>query len=217
MKLKLFLILLIVVPVPFSCEDKNECLDLYVDPYYDIQNISFIEVNTYSYTKGNLLNIESTDQDYDNRVYACDSLALYFMAEDLVFHSQYILKAKFGLTQDAFACNSRRPGYAGTRELIDKIYISSNYDFDETHNKNDNLSDIVDIFAYTTAGANKLMRLSDFNEISPYEAPKRFYLLLKRKPTKSMVQQFVIKYYMLSETGEANEYYITTTPVFHVR
>lgn len=217
MKLKLFLILLMVVPVPFSCEDKNECLDLYVDPYYDIQNISFIEVNTYSYTRGNILDIEAADQDYDNLVYACDSLALYFMAEELVFHSQYIPKAKFGLAQETFACNSLRPGYAGTRELIDKIYVSSNYDFDETHNKGDNLGDIVDIFAYTTAGGNKWMPLSEFNQLSPYEAPKRFYLLFKRKPTKSMEQQFVIKYYMLSETGEANEYYITTTPVFHVR
>ena len=150
-KVKILLVLLILAPFPFACEDKNECLDLTVEPYFDIRNFDFKEVNTYSYTKGNILDINITGQDYDNQVYACDSMALYFMAEDLIFHSQHNQKPSFGWMPEAFACNSLRPGYAGTREMVDKIYISSNYDFDETHGKNANLSDIVDIFAYTTS------------------------------------------------------------------
>ncbi len=216
-KLKILLILWILVPLPFACEDKDECLDLYVEPYFDIQNIDFVEVDTYSYTNGNILNIAVTSQDYANQVYACDSMALYFMADELIFHSQHNVKPSFGFIPEAFACNSKRSGYAGTRELVDKIYVSSNYDFDETHKKNDNLSDIIDIFAYTTTGENSLGLLSEYNQNSPYEAPKRFYLLIKRKPTKSMTQQFVVKYYMKSNEGEPTEYYIITTPVFQVR
>jgi hypothetical protein len=194
-------------------------MDLYVEPYFDIQNIAFIEVLTYSRNKVGNLNFEASGQDYDNQEYACDSMALYFMAPDtsLVYHSQHVIKPKFGLIPEAYACNSNRPGYAGTRELVDKIYVSSNYDFDETHSRNDNLGDIVDIYAYTPGGSSRWMQLSDFNRNSPYEAPKRFYLLFKRKPTMSNVQQFVVKYYMQTEEGVSNEYYIITTPVLNVR
>ncbi len=217
-KLKIFIILLILIPLPFSCEDKNECLDLYVEPYFDIQNMVFGEVDLYSDNKG-ILNFNIVDQDYSTMIYPCDSMALYIYVPDtsLTFHSQRIIKPRFGLIPEAIACNSQRSGYAGTRELVDKIYVSSNYDFDETHSKNDNLSDIVRIFAYSSNGDNKWMSLSDFNNNSPYEAPKRFYLLFTRKPTRSKTQQFVIKYYMKTNPGEATEYYIVTTPVFHVR
>ncbi len=217
--LKIALILIILFPVPFSCEDKNECLDLYVEPYFDIQNLVFKEVDLYSFNRGEYLIIEPASQDYAGEVYPCDSLALYFEVPDtsLQFHSQHIITPKAGFMAEAVACNSLRSGYAGTRELIDKIYVSSNYDFDETHNRNDNLSDIIEIFAYSTKGENTRMSLSAYNNNSPYEAPKRFYLLIKRKPTRSKTQQFVIKYYMKTNPGEANEYYIVTTPLLQVR
>ncbi len=218
-KLKILLILFILVPVPFSCEDKNECLDLYVEPYFDIQGMVFSYVDLYSKGKADNLMFDIVSQDYANTIYPCDSMALYFMVPDtsLLFHSQHIMRSKFSFTPEAFACNAKRNGYAGTRELVDKIFISSNYDFDETHDKDYNLSDIIDIFAYTTNGKNEWMSLSDYNKNSPYEAPKRFYLLIKRKPTRSKTQQFVITYYMKTEPGEPTEYYIITTPVFHVR
>jgi len=158
-------------------------------------------------------------QDYDNTVYPCDSLAMYFEAPDtaLLFHSQLIKKNSYNFTSEVLAAEKKRNGYAGTRELIDKIYISSNYDFDETHRKNDNLSDIVKIFAYTNNKSDSWMNLDDYNKLSPYEAPKRFHLLLTRKPTQSSIQQFVIKYYMKNEAGEDSKSFFITSPVFHVR
>jgi hypothetical protein len=206
--------------MPFSCVDKNECGDLYVEPYFDIREMEFKYVDLYweYYIKGkkNLM-WETVSQEFDNVEYPCDSMAMYFEATLLSFHSQNIIQPKFGFTQEVFACNAQRAGWAGTRELVDKIYISSNYDFDETHGKDYDLSDIVDIFAYTTFGKEGWMKLSDYNKTTPYEAPKRFYLLLKRKPTRSMIQQFVIKYYMKTEPGEPVEYYIIPTPIFQVR
>ena len=162
---------------------------------------------------------EIVSQDWGNMVYPCDSMALYFEApqDSLLFHSNNNIRKGFNFTQDVFACVSKRNGYAGTRDLVDKIYISSNFDFDETHNKNDNLSDIVDIFAYTTNGDDSWRPLEEYNNNSPYEAPKRFHLILKRKPTRSTKQQFVIKYYMKNEPGEISKYFIITTPVFNVR
>ena len=44
-KLKIVLILLMLVPMPFSCTDKNECPDLYVEPYFDIREMKFTEKN----------------------------------------------------------------------------------------------------------------------------------------------------------------------------
>ncbi len=219
-KLKILLSFLILAPIPFSCEDKNECFDLYVEPYYDIQDIAFIEVDAYSYTKGGILNINTQSQDYNNMVYDGGSLALYFMAPDtsLSYHSQYIIKPKFSFVQEAYACNSLRPGYKGTQELVDKIYLSSNYDFDETHPAHSDLSDIVDIFAYASGGTNSWMSLRAYNELSPHEAPKRFYLLIKRNPSPDAprTQQFVLRYYMMSNPGEAVESYVVETPLLHV-
>ena len=219
--LKILLIVLMLVPVPFSCKDYNECPDLYVEPYYDIQGLVFSHIDKYYLTqKKGYAMFEIISQDYDNVVYPCDSMALYIYAPDtlLMYHSQHIMKPGFSFTQEVFACN--KSGYAGTRELVDKIYISSNYDFDETHKKDYDLSDIVDIFAYSNDKAvGKWMSLREFNNNSPYEAPKRFHLRIQhgRKPTLSKTQQFVIRYYMETKPGEASEYYVVTTPVIQVR
>jgi hypothetical protein len=163
------------------------------------------------------MKFDSISQDFANIVYPGDSMALYFEQTLLSFHAQNILQPTSGFSSEVFACNPKRNGWAGTRELVDRIHISSNYDFDETHGKNYDLSDIVDIFAYTTNGENGWMRLNDYNSNSPYEAPKRFYLLIKRKPTRSMTHQFVIKYYMKTELDEPPKYFIISTPVFQVR
>jgi hypothetical protein len=220
-KLKILFVLVMLFPVTFSCKDKNECRELEVSPYFSMQRMEFKGVDVYSRNvkTGNFKWETAVSQDYPKMVYPCDSIAFYFECppDELLFHSQNIRKDNFSFMNEAFACNSKRNGYAGTRELIDKIYISSNYDFDETHNRNDNLSDIVDIFAYTTNGKDSWMPLDVYNKNSPYEAPKRFHLLLTRKPTRSMKQQFVIKYYMKNEPGEASKYFIITTPVFQVR
>ena len=220
--LRILLILLMLVPVPFSCKDKNECLDLYVEPYYDIRGMVFKHLDSYYeyYNKNKkYIMFDSFSQDYDNEVYPCENMALYFVVPDtlLQYHSQHIMERRYGFTQEAFACNSKRPGYAGTRELVDKIYISSKYPFDETHPDDTyDLSDIVDIFAYSSNDKESWKSLREYNLNSPYEAPKRFYLLIKRKPTLSKTQQFIIRYYMLAQTGEASEYYVITTPVFQV-
>ncbi len=218
-RLKLLIVLFILIPIPFSCEDKNECLDLYVEPYFDIQNIVFSYLDLYYFNQGEYPIFDIVDQDFATQVYPCDSIALYFEVPDtsLIYHSQHIMKSKFSFTPEAFACNTKRPGYAGTRELVDRIIITSEYDFDDTHNKNDNLSDIARIFAYTSNGNNSWMPLSEYNKNSPYEAPKRFYILIERKPNRSMTQQFVVKYYMISNSGEATENYVITTPILHVR
>ena len=100
----------------------------------------FGEVDLYSYNKGKYLNFDPVGQDYAATVYPCDSMALYVYVPDtsLIFHSERAAKPRLGLIPEAIACNSQRSGYAGTRELVDKIYVSSNYDFDETHGRNDN-------------------------------------------------------------------------------
>ena len=223
MKLKILLVLLMLLPVPFSCKDKNECLEFEREPYFSMQNMAFKYIDLYSINqKTNKLMWTAVGQDYENMIYPCDSLAMYFEAPDtsLLFHSRNYKKNYLSFSQELFACNGKRNGWAGTKDSVDKIFISSNYDFDDTHSKDDNLSDIVGILAYTTNSSkegDKWVPLDEYNRKSPYEAPKRFYLIIRRKPTKSKTQQFVIKYYMKNEPGETSKYFIITTPIFNVR
>ena len=219
-KLKVAFVLLMLFPVSFSCKDKNDCPEgLIVQPYFTMQDMLFKYVDLYWINqKSGKIMWEVVSADYDKTIYPCDSLALYFETDTttLMYHAQNNMNKSFGFMQDLLACGKRN-GYAGTRDLVDKIYISSNYDFDETHNKNDNLSDIVRIFAYTTNGKDSWKPLDEYNKNSPYEAPKRFHLLITHKPTRSKTQQFVIKYYMYNQPGEVSKSFIITTPVFHVR
>jgi len=220
-KLKIALILLMLVPVPFSCsklQDTDEGLDLYVEPYYNMLGMVFTYVDLYYRTPSGTPMFEAIPQDFDNQVYPCDSMAMHFIAPDtlLMYHSQNF-KSSFSLIPEAFASERLRPGWAGTLDLVDKIYISSNYDFDETHNKTDNLSDIVDILPYTPNVKENWMLLSEYNKNSPYEASKRFVLFIKRKPTRSKIQQFVIRFNMITQEGKPSKYFVITTPVFHVR
>jgi len=198
----------------------NDCMDLYVEPYYSAQDMSFKNIDTYWINqKTKTIMFDIVSQDFDNMEYAADSIALYFEVpkDALLYHSICRVRTRFNFTQEAFACVSKRPGWAGTCDLIDKIYISSNYDYDETHGKDYDLSDIVDIFAYTASGTDSWQLLNDYNKNSPYEAPKRFHLLIKRKPTQSKTQQFVVKYYMKNEQGNPSKYFIMETPVFQMR
>ena len=219
--IKILLVILMLLPIPFSCKDKSESLDLYVEPYFRAQDMFFHYVDIYYINpKTKAPTFETINQDYDNTVYPADSMALYFHVPDtqLLYHSQRNIKKGFSFIQESFASTVKRPGYLGTRDLVDKIYISSNYEYDETHGKDYDLSDIVEIIYYSHSGPRYTrMLLSDFNKSSPYEAPKRFYLLIRRKPTKSKTQQFVVKYYMKNEPGTPSKYFIMETPVFHVR
>ena len=219
-KIKILLIVLMLVPIPFSCKD--HCGDgLYVLPYFSMLDLAFKHVDTYSYnSKTKELMVHLISQDFENTVYPCDSMAMYFEAPDdaLLYHSQKNKRNGFGFTQEVMAsCPKRQPGYAGTLEKVDKIWISSNYPFDETHAIDYDLSDIVDIFAYSPTGEETLMLLSDYNLLPDKQAPKRFYLLIKRKPTLSQTQQFVIKYNYLTEPGKQSKSFTVVTPVFQVR
>ena len=220
-KIKIALVLLLLFPISFSCKDRGECPDgLIVQPYFIMKNMTFQYIDLYwiNQKSGDLM-FDLADNDYDNTVYPCDSLAMYFECPEgeLLFHSQKNHLTNFSFASNAFATVCKHNGWSGTHELVDKIYISSNYDFDETHKKNDNLSDIVKILAYTNNSSESWKWLEEYNENSPYEAPKRFYLLMTRKPTFSSVQQFVIKYYFANEEGEQSKQFIITTPVFHVQ
>ena len=227
-KLKILLILLILVPFPFSCKDDcSALLDLYVEPYFKMLDIDFEYVDSYYINKQtNKPMFERISQDFENTVYTCENMALYFKAPDtaLLFHSQNIFKTNgFGFAQEAIACEKKRPGYAGTKELVEKIIISTVYDFDDMHKSGTDISDIVEIFAYTTGGENKDSEdskepLTEYNDNSPYEAPKRFYLLIKTPARLSEIQQFIVHYYMMPQSeGEAAVYYSAQTPKFKVK
>ena len=220
-RLRIILILLMLVPVPFSCkEDCSALLDLYVEPYFQMQDLVFAYVDEYTFNeKTEKLMFKSISQNFDSVVYSCEKMAMYFQAPDtaLLFHSQNTIKKRFGFMHEAIACSAKQPGYAGTLDLVEKIDISSNYDYDDMHHQNYDLSDIVKIFAYTTNGENGWADLDEYNKNAPYQAPKRFYLLLKQPPTLSKVQQFHIRYYMVNQNGGSSRLFEIVTPVFHVK
>jgi hypothetical protein len=223
--LKLLLIVLMLVPVvPFSCVDK--CMEdnlLYRQPFFQMQDLVFAYVDEYSINKKTgKLDFKAISRDYENFVYTSINMAMYFQAPDtaLLFHDTIIvknnIKNRFSLMPEAIACNRRQNGYAGTLDLVERIRISSEYDFDETHLAYYDMSDIVRIFAYTTNGENSWADLDVYNQNSPYEAPKRFYLLLKRNPTLSKIHRFRVRYVLRTPEGKTREFEVRT-PLFNVR
>jgi len=223
-KLKILLIVFMLVPVAkYSCTDKcNEDNDkLYRQPYFSMQDLVFVHVDEYTHNnKTEKLMFKSISQNYDSVVYTAINMAMFFQAPDtsLLFHDAINNSRKtFGFFPEAIACNRLQNGYAGTKDLVDKIYISSEFDFDETHPKGYDMGDIVKIFAYTTKGENSWDDLDNYNRNSPYEAPKRFYLLLKRNPTLSKTHRFTVSYYMKTEEGQKPKSFIMRTPFFTVK
>jgi hypothetical protein len=202
-------------------------MGLNVFPYYQMQDLAFRYIDEYNINgTTEKLMFRSISQDYSNMEYECQKMAMYFQVPDdeLLFHSQNI-KHGFGFTQEVFAssCYEKPNGWNGTLEKVDHIDISSTFDYDETHLKGYDLSDIVWIFAYVRnveinwRDEDLWVLLEDYNSNSPYEAPKRFYLLIKSPPTLSKEQQFYIRYYLANEEGAPSKYFEVKTPVFKVK
>ena len=216
-KIKIFLILLMLVPVPYGCKDKCQDMDdlRYVLPYWQMQDLQLEHVNLwYINTRTGKPMFGRVSNEFENHTYSCENMALYIVApnEALRFHAQNNFKSGFSFSQEAFACNRRQPGYDGTLDLVYKIYISSNYDFSETHLARMDMSDIVDIFAYTNKGDESWMSLEEYNRTAPHEAPKRFHLLIKRPARLSNKQQFVIRFLFHNEPGEASREFEIKVP-----
>ena len=222
-KIKIALILLMLIPIPFSCMEDCLNLDLYAEPHWRMMGLAFNSAELYEINQvSKKPRPIKASQDYDTYVYPCDSLALYFVVPDtmLLFHSQNnnFFKNGFPFTQNVLAaCDNKRPGYMGTLDKVDKIFIYSKYDFDETHLAGYDLSDIVDILAYTIdENEGGFWNLNEYNARAPHTAPKRFYLLIKRKARLSDLQQFVIYYYVVRQNGQINEFRVET-PLLKVR
>ena len=223
-KIKIALILLMLIPLPFSCMEECLNLDLYAEPYWRMMGLTFNSAELYFINQASQKPMPmKVSQEYDTHVYPCDSLALYFVVPDsmLLFHSQNnsYFKNGFSFTQTAFAaCENDRPGYMGTLDKVDKIFIYSKYDFDETHLAGWDMSDIVDILAYTIDedSGGGFWQLNEYNASAPHIAPKRFYLLIKRKARLSDLQQFVISYYLTRQNGQKTEFRVET-PLLKVR
>ena len=219
--LKVFFILLMLIPLPFSCSEDCVLMELDVLPYFQMQALAFKYVDKYTInSKTEKPMFERISQNFATTQYTCENMALYFQVPDdeLHFHSHNNVKKGFSFMQEAFACNQKQPGYAGTRDLIDKIFISTVYDFDDLHQKGYNIEDIVDIFAYTANGEfEKAISLEDYNSMPPSEAPKRFYIMIRVPASLSPVQQFIVRYFLMPREGEqAAVYFEAKTPVFNV-
>ena len=219
-KLRIVLILLMLIQVPFSCMDRDICLDLEHMPYYKMMDLVFQNVELY------FINPVSekpqpipVSQEYDTFIYPCDSLMLFFRVPDtaLLYHANHkLIRNGFEITQTAYACE--RPGYLGTLDKVDKIFISSRYDYDELHLAGYDLSDIVDIFVYSeNEEEGGFWRLSDYNEQSPHAAPKRFFLLFTRKARLSEIQKFDITYHLLAREDEEPREFRIETPTLRVK
>ena len=221
-RLKIFLILAMLFSAKYSCVDENSHLDLYVEPYYRMMDFKFRNVDMYYINPVTEQPMWSrVSQDFDNTVYATDSLAMYFHVPDtaLLFHSQNNIKKGFGFMLEAYANNTKRPGYMGTLDLVEKIHIASRYDFDEMHGAGYDLSDVVYIFAYSTdMESGGFWSLDEYNAKGPHTAPKRFHLLFKPgiRPISSP-QQFVLTYHLVGQHGLSPRQFQDVTPVFNVR
>jgi hypothetical protein len=219
--IKIVLIFVLLSPISLGCKD--DCVvddSAFVEPYWQMRGLDFINVQSYRIHKGRYV-WDIASKDYVTTEFQAENMVLYFMTPDgdLWFHSEDegVAKKRLGLMQEAYACNRKQAGYKGTFDKVHSITIASKNDFDETHSAYMNMSDIVDIFAYTTSGAFKEpIPLDEFNRTGPHEATKRFFLIIRRPARIDSKQQFVITYHMHTEPGEASRVYEVETPVFNV-
>ena len=220
-KFKIFLVLLMLIPLPFSCIDESACLDLTPPPYWRMLGLVFDGIDEYHINPNSGKPMfDRISQDFENFVYPSDSIALHLVVPEsmLQFHTQSPVKKGFSLTQEVLACNPDRPGYQGTLDLIERIHISSNFDFDEMHPAGYDLTDIVDVFVYTqdvTSGGFRPLR--EYNNTAPHVAPKRLYLLITRNARLSPQQQFVVRYHMKEQEGTPPREFRVETPIINVK
>ena len=221
-KYKILLVLLLLLPIPYSCIDESACLELNMPPYYRMMGLTFGSIQLYHINPISEKPLfDRISQEYETFVYPSDSLALYIMVPDtmLQFHAHNPLRKRFSLTQDVLACETNRPGFKGTLEMLERIHITSNFDYDEMHPAGSDLRDIVDIFVYAQDDeVGGFWSLRDYNEnLLPQPAPKRLYLLLTRNARLSPQQQFVIRYHLMGQAGRDPREFRVVTPVINVK
>lgn len=88
------------------------------------------------------------------------------------------------------ACSPDEGG-KGTREIIEDIQVTSNQDFDEQHPAGSSLNDL---FSINDIYTHELIELNQFLQGNPAARREKFILRMRKKPTKSMIHQFTIKY-----------------------
>ena len=219
-KIKIFLVLLMLIPLPFSCLDESTCLDLYVPPYWRMTGLEFGGINRYHLQQNGMPLFGAISQDYADFVYPVDSMAIGIVVPEpfLQFHAQNTTRKGFSLTQDVLACTPDRPGFKGTLDLIERLHVTSNFDFDETHSAEMDLTDIIDVFVYTqdeTSGG--LRPLREYNNTMPHVAPNRVFLLFTRNARISPQQQFVITIHLKEREGFPARHFTVETPIINVK
>jgi hypothetical protein len=193
---KSIMILLMIVFLPTLIQS---CCTEDLESYYDVTGI----------------NIRNIEGGLNTTPATSTKPAQYFYKEvDSVETSKYGLLVEpqiryYSVSQFSsalYAC-SPDPGGKGTKERIETIQITSSQDFDEGHLAGNSLNDLF-LLSYPS-GAQEEVELNQFLQTNPRTIQYEIILKLKRKPDKSSIHQFTIKY---SHTdGETFEQ--TTKPV----
>ena len=194
MKKQISLIILVFILGHFSC-NKSSCDGerLKSPPYYDIKGLR----NDISrITRNSVKPVENDTIAYHN-------LSLRINA-DVNYYFTKRNGINFGNL--AFACEPQPHGYLGTKEMLEDLIITSNFDFDDLHPKGSNLKDL-----FSVLDDNKNISLTEYLSKKPLVAPQYLHLRLRKKPTTEN-QKFKIAMYLSTD-----EQYFTETITIKIK
>jgi hypothetical protein len=93
---------------------------------------------------------------------------------------------------NAIACSPLEPGYEGTNERISQIKITSDRDFDNKHNANTSLNDLI--LANTSFVAPKIPLNDYLKEIKNTPSINGILLYFSSAPSQKQSQIFTVEY-----------------------
>ncbi|MET4106955.1 hypothetical protein [Hymenobacter sp. UYP22] len=101
--------------------------------------------------------------------------------------SERYYSRRTGSSGTAYACSPTNPGYRGTKERLDSLVFTSRYDYDVQHPAGTPLNDIL----RKQIGTSDSLVAMKSGGIEP---PRSLNLRLSVPPTRTGIQQFVVRY-----------------------
>lgn len=172
-----------------SCSYENDDCDSFDNQF----KINDLNINTFEMTYHDTIsNMYDFKRITENDTISFEKLYLELDPVKELFYAQNTTKS-FSFISAAYACS---PPVPYSLSSIDKIEITCDKDFDNTHKAGEDLSSLFDVMIldlYKNINYHRL-DLNDFIVLKP-NAKDKLYLILKKAPEKTDTYKFKISYW----------------------
>lgn len=146
-----------------------------VSPYFKIKNINIYNQSV----NGSAFKSNDEIRFTEHRLYV-------YISPEYYAHNSSMTGFK------TIACSPPEPGYMGTNERISQIKITSDRDFDDKHNANTSLNDLI--LANTSSVASKKTLNDYLQEVKNTPSINGILLYFSSPPSQKQSQIFTVEY-----------------------